>query len=207
MTSPFTLGEGLSLSFDEHRRLRVMAPQQMLPFAAWLYTDVQPNLAAVDQMLGTLQRCRAEGLTLIGNGALVDFVNEVVVLESRYDTWDRHVIPQSVFWPALTGVREFLAGTAGQPSLARPAGYPLALRSSSTHIEEGRTCLVEYTFFPSAWSVEQVHAAGDGAWASPQLVRDEMTGLWSGMWHGLELAGYYDKATGEPLTYFPVISP
>jgi hypothetical protein len=207
VTSPFTAGEQLSLSFDEHRRLRVMAPEQMLPLVAWLYTDVQPNLAAVDQMLGTLQRCRAEGLTLIGNGALVDFLNEVVVLESRYDTWERHVVPQSVFWPVLTGVRAYLAGTAGQPLLARPPDYPLALRGSNTHVEEGRTYLVEYTYFPRKWSTEQVHAAGDGAWASPQLVRDEATGLWSGMWQGLELAGYYDKASGEPLTYFPVISP
>lgn len=207
MTSPFALGEPLSLSFDEYRRLRVMTPPQMLPLAAWLYTDVQPNLAAVDRMLAALQRCRAEGLSLIGNGGLVDFLNEAVVLESRYGTWERHVVPQTAFWQVLNGVRAFLSGTANQPLLARPADYPLALRGSSTYVEEGRTYLVEYTYFPEGWSPEQVRAAGDGAWASPQLLRDEATGLWSGMWQGLELAGYYDTKTGEPLTYFPVISP
>jgi hypothetical protein len=207
MTSPFTPGGTLSLSFDEYRRMRVMTPPQMLPLAAWLYTDVQPNLAAMDQMVATLRRCRAEGLTLAGNGALVDFVSDIVVLESRYDTWPRHVVPQSVFWQVLSGVRAFLAGTAQQPLLARPPGYPLVLRSTNEHVEDGRTYLVDYTYFPREWSTEQVRAAGDGAWASPQLVRDETTGLWSGMWQGLELAGYYDRATGEPFTYFPVISP
>jgi hypothetical protein len=207
MTSPFTPGDQLSLSFDEHRRLRVMVPPPMLPLAAWLYTDVQPNLSALDQMWVALEHCRDTSVTFVGNGCLVDFVNDVVVLESRYDTWPRHVVPPEVFWSVLAGARAFLAGTSGVPMLARPDDYPVVGRGFTEHDEDGRKYLVDYTYFPAEWSADQVRAAGDGAWTSPQLVCDEATGLWSGMWEGLELAGYYDRATGEALVYFPVISP
>jgi hypothetical protein len=207
MTSPFIPGDELSLSFDEYRRLRVVAPPPMQPLAAWLYTDVQPNLSAVDQMWVALEHCRDEGVTFVGNGCLVDFVNDVVVLESRYGTWPRHVVPQQVFWSVLAGLRAFLAGTCGLPMLARPDNYPTVLRGTVDHVEDDRKYLVDHTYFPIEWSADQVRAAADGAWASPQLVRDEATGLWSGMWEGLELAGYYDRATGEALVYFPVISP
>ncbi|GAB3897222.1 hypothetical protein GCM10029964_079730 [Kibdelosporangium lantanae] len=207
MTSPFIPGDQLALAFDEHRRLRLVVPQPMLPLAAWLYTDVQPNLSALDQTWVALEHCRDNGVTYVGNGCLVDFVNDVVVLESRYETWPRHVVPQQVFWSVLAGVRAFLAGTAGAPVLARPDDYPLLQRGFTEHEEDGRRYLVDYTYFPADWSADQAQEAEDGAWASPELVRDEVTGLWSGMWQGMELAGYYDSATDKVLVSFPVISP
>ncbi|GAB3002785.1 EndoU domain-containing protein [Amycolatopsis acidiphila] len=205
----FDIGESVSLAFDEQRRLRVMVPQEYLPLAAWLYTDAQPNISVLDQLGAALQQCRGEERTLVGNGCLVDFVNDVVVLESRYGVWPRKVLPQSVFWPVLNGLRSFLVGTAGQPALARPADYPLAVaRVFEQQADDGRKpFLVNYTYFPPEWSDEEVREAGTGAWQSPTVVRDEATGVWSGMWRGLELAGYFQPRTGEVLTYFPVVSP
>ncbi|MFD1052407.1 hypothetical protein ACFQ1S_45900, partial [Kibdelosporangium lantanae] len=91
--------------------------------------------------------------------------------------------------------------------LARPDDYPLLQRGFTEHEEDGRRYLVDYTYFPADWSADQAQEAEDGAWASPELVRDEVTGLWSGMWQGMELAGYYDSATDKVLVSFPVISP
>lgn len=209
MTSPFDLGEAVSLAFDDQRRLRIMTPPEFLPLAAWLYTDAQPNISVLDQLGAALQRCRAEERTLVGNGCLLDFVNDVVVLESRYGRWPRKIVPQSVFWPVLNGLRSFLVATAGQPALARPAGYPLAVpRLFEQQADDGRKpFLVNYTYFPPDWSDDEVRAAGNGAWKSPTVVRDEVTGVWSGMWRDLELAGYFDPATGEVQTFFPVIAP
>ncbi|WP_033292143.1 EndoU domain-containing protein [Amycolatopsis jejuensis] len=209
MTSLFEAGDALSLSFDEHRRLRVKAPQESFALAAWLYADAQPNLAALDRLGQLLEQCRHEQATLVGNSCLIDFVNNVVVLESRYELWPRTVLPQTDFWTLLNGFRGYLAGTADQPRLARPADYPIALRQVVRHVPENssKQYLVDQTYFPPSWSPEEVAAAGDGAWTSPQVVRDEQTGVWSGMWGALEIAGCYDADTGEVLTYFPVLSP
>ncbi|WP_181776253.1 EndoU domain-containing protein [Amycolatopsis pittospori] len=209
LSSPLTVGESIGLAFDDHRRLRIMAPEDLLPLAAWLYTDAQPNLSVLDQLGATLQRCRTEERTLVGNGCMIDFVNDVVVLESRYDRWPRKVLPQSVFWSVLNGLRSFLDATAGQPGLGRPDGYPLApVRHFEDSAEDMRKpFFVSHTYFPTEWTADDVRAAGQGAWTSPTVLRDEKTGLWSGIWRDLELAGYFDPSTGEVLTYFPVIAP
>jgi hypothetical protein len=205
----FGTGTSIALSFDAQRRLRIIAPENHLPLAAWLHTDVQPNLASLNEFIAVLQRARQEERTLVGNGCTVDFVNDLVLLESRYETWPRQVVPQNVFWPVVQGLRAFLANTARAPFLQRPPGYPAALRMTSEHLVEGipKPVFVNYTYFPREWSVEEVTQAGEGAWHSAELVADPATGTWSGMWRGVELAGYYDVTTGEVLTYFPVISP
>ncbi|WIX83011.1 EndoU domain-containing protein [Amycolatopsis carbonis] len=209
ITSPFDIGESVSLAFDDQRRLRIMVPRELLPVAAWLYTDAQPNIAVLDRLGATLQRCRSEERTLVGNGCQVDFVNNIVVLESRYGRWPRKIVPQSVFWPVLNGLRSFLVAAAADPALARPADYPLAVPRIFEERPDGgqKPYFVDYTYFPPEWSGEEVRAAGNGAWQSPTAVRDLETGVWSGMWRGLELAGYFDPATGEVLTFFPVIAP
>lgn len=209
MTSPFDIGDSVSLVFDRHRRLRIMTPREYLPLAAWLYTDAQANSSVLDQLGAALERCRREDRTLIGNGCTIDFLNDVVVLESRYGRWPRKVLPQSVFWPVFNGLRSFLAASAGQPELARPANYPLAVsRVFEEKPDDGsKSFLVNYTYFPPTWSEDEVRSAGNGAWQSPTAVRDAETGLWSGMWRGLELAGYFDPENGDVQTFFPVIAP
>ncbi|NKQ56901.1 EndoU domain-containing protein [Amycolatopsis sp. K13G38] len=207
--SLFGVADSVAMSFDEHRRLRIVAPEQYLPLAAWLYTDVQPNLAVLDELAAVLRRCRQEERKYVGNGCSLDFVNNLVLLESRYETWERVVVPQSVFWPVLSGFRQFLASTAHLPLLEREPDYPEALRIRTDEHADGapRPAVLDHTYFPRDWSEREVSEAGAGAWQSPGCLRDEATGAWSGMWRGLELAGYFDLATGEPLTYFPVIAP
>jgi hypothetical protein len=67
--------------------------------------------------------------------------------------------------------------------------------------------LVDHTFFPPDWSPEAVRAAAEGAWQGEDACFDVRTGAWSGLWRGLELAGYFDPDTGSVLTYFPVLAP
>lgn len=209
LSSPLTVGDTIGLAFDDHRRLRIMAPEELLPLAAWLYTDAQPNLSVLDQLGATLRRCRTDELTLVGNGCMIDFVKDLVILESRYDRWPRKVLPQSVFWSVLNGLRSFLEATAGQPGLDRPEGYPLApVRHFEDSAEDMRKPFcVSHTYFPVDWTADDVREAGQGAWTSPTVLRDETTGLWSGMWRELELAGYFDPSTGAVQTYFPVVAP
>lgn len=205
----FEIGDSVAMSFDARRRLRIMTPEKYLPLAAWLHTDVQPNLAALDELVAVLQRCRQQERTLIGNGCTVDFVNDLVLLESRYDTWPRQVVPQDVFWPVLQGMRAFLVTTARFSALTRPADYPPAVRTTTEHrIEDVRKpVFVNHTYFPPNWSIEEVREASTAAWGSPDLVADQTTGAWSGMWRGMEVAGYYDVSTGEAFAVFPVIGP
>ncbi|MEV6905032.1 EndoU domain-containing protein [Amycolatopsis sp. NPDC051372] len=136
-------------------------------------------------------------------------MNELVLLENRYETWPRHVVPQRAFWSVLRGFRAFLATTVHTPALARPADYPVVLRMTTERQpgSGGKPVFINHTYFPADWTVDEVRQAGDGAWRSEEALRDEKTGAWSGVWRGLELAGYYNVGTGEVLTYFPVISP
>lgn len=205
----FDTGDSVVFTFDECRRLRITVPEHYRPLAAWLHTDAQPNLPALDELVAVLQRCRAQEQTWLGNGCSIDFVNGSVLLESLYGRWPRAVVPESVFWPVIAGLRAFLADTAAEPGLARPAGYPAVTRRSWEALAPGTRppFVIDHTFFPGDWPLERVRAAGGGAWASPECLRDPETGTWSGMWEGLELAGYYDPASGEALTYFPVVSP
>jgi hypothetical protein len=203
----FGIGDAITFTFDEFRRLRISAPEAHLPLAAWLHTDVQPNISAIDQLTGLLRRAQAEQRTWLGNGCSLDLINDVVLLESLYDRWPRLVLPQSQFWPVLEGLRGFLVSTAQEPSLQRPEDYPEVSRDTTDHRNPntGRLSYLDHTYFPRTWSTQDVIRAGEGAWQSPQLVRDERTGAWSGIWGNLELAGYYDPATGQALTYFPVL--
>ncbi|MFD0206046.1 MULTISPECIES: EndoU domain-containing protein [Saccharothrix] len=205
----FGIGDSIEFTFDEHRRLRVSVPADYLSLAAWLTTDAQPHLSGLDHLVGLLRHCQREGRTLVGNGCSVDLVNDVVLLESSYARWPRAVIPDSLFWAVLEGLHGFMAGAAREPTLARPADYPEAFRATTEHQDSGaaRPAVVDHTYFPLNWTVEEVMEAGEGAWQSRELIRDPHTGTWSGMWRNLELAGYYDPETGEALTYFPVISP
>lgn len=209
MSDLFGVGTSIEMAFDARRRLRIIAPEHLIPLAAWLYTDVQPNIAGLDEFGKALQRCRAEESTLVGNGCNVDFVNDLVLVENRFGTWTRQVVPQHVFWSIFGSFRSFLVATAQAPVLRRPAGYPPALRLTAERpLDDGdKPVLVNHTYFPVDWSIAEVRQAGDGAWQSEEVLRDRLTGAWSGMWRGLELAGYYDVGTGEVLTYFPVVSP
>jgi hypothetical protein len=210
MVAPmFTIGDSVAMSFDALRRLRIMVPEQYLPLAAWLHTDVQPNLASLDQLVGMLQRCRQEERTLIGNGCTVDFINDLVLLENRFGIWPRQVVPQDVFWPVLRGMRAFLVDMARSFGLARPVNYPPSVRATiPQQLEDVRKpVFVTLTYFPPNWSTRQVQEAGAGAWASPELIADQTTGAWSGVWRDMEVAGDYNVATGEALNVFPVIAP
>ena len=209
MNPLFGLGTSIAMSFDVQRRLRIIAPENLISLAAWLYTDVQPNIAGLDELEKVLRRCWAEERTLVGNGCNVDFVNDLVLLENRFGTWARQVVPQHVFWSVFQGFRAFLVATAHAPVLVRPAGYPQALRMTMDQRldDGGKRVLVNYTYFPADWPVDEVKQAGNGAWQSRDALRDNRTGAWSGTWRGLELAGYFDVGTGEVLTYFPIISP
>ncbi|WP_231648706.1 EndoU domain-containing protein [Saccharothrix sp. NRRL B-16348] len=205
----FGIGDSIEFTFDGQRRLRVSVPADYLPLAAWLTTDAQPHLSGLDHLVGLIRHCQREGRTLVGNGCSVDLVNDVVLLESSYGRWPRAVIPESLFWPVLEGLHGFMAGAAREPTLARPADYPEVFRATTEHQDSGaaRPVVVDHTYFPLDWTNEDVMAAGEGAWQSPETIRDPHTGTWSGVWRNLELAGYYDPGTGEALTYFPVIAP
>ncbi len=92
--------------------------------------------------------------------------------------------------------------------LSRPADYPAVSRQATLReTPAGPAALVDHTYFPREWSEQDVRAAGEGAWNSPEALYDEQTGAWSGLWHGLELAGYFDPAAGTVQTYFPVLAP
>ncbi|RZQ61926.1 EndoU domain-containing protein [Amycolatopsis suaedae] len=203
----FGIGDEITFTYDEFRRLRISVPEELLPLAAFLHTDVQPNIAAMDDFAGFVRLAQAEQRTWLGNGCALDLVNDVVLLESLYDRWPRLTIPASLFWPVLEGLRGFLISSAQAPRLQRPAGYPAVTRATTefNHPDSGRVSYVDHTYFPRTWTREDVIRAGEGAWQSPQLVTDEKTGAWSGMWGNLELAGYHDPATGQALTYFPVL--
>ncbi|WP_039923736.1 hypothetical protein [Amycolatopsis decaplanina] len=203
----FGVGEAVIFTFDEDRRLRISVPEEHLPLAAWLHTDVQPNIAAIDGLAGVLKRAETEQRTWLGNGCSLDLINDLVLLESRYGRWPRQVVPQSFFWPVLEGLRSFLVTTAQEPALQRPPGYPDVRRAVTEERDpgSGRVSYVDFTYFPPTWTKDDVIRAAEGAWQSPELVQDEKTGAWSGKWGELELAGYYDPATGEALTYFPVL--
>jgi len=203
----FGIGEEIGFSFDEYRRLRISVPEEYLPLAAWLHTDAQPNVAELDKLAALLERSKAEQRSWLGNGCSLDLINDLVLLESLYDRWDRLVLPASLFWPVLQGLRDFLVSTAQEPGLRRPEGYPEVFRATTEYRnpETGRLSYVDHTYYPLSWSEEDVARAGDGAWQSEALVVDERTGAWSGIWGGLEIAGYCDPATKTVQTYFPVL--
>lgn len=205
----FEIGEEVGFAFDEQRRLRISVPEAYLPLAAWLYTDAQPNLQALDGLGELLRQCRQVGRTLLGNGCSVTFVDELVVLESLYERWPRTAVPEKFFWMVLVSLRNFLMATSTAQELARPEEYPVVTRALS-ELEPpggGPKVLVDHTYFPVEWSEREVREAGEGAWQSAECVLHAATGVWSGMWRGLELAGYYNPDTGEAQVYFPVLSP
>ena len=203
----FGIGDGIEFRFDEHRRLRFSVPGEFLPLAAWLHTDAQPDAGQLARLIALLERAKAEDRTWYGNGCSLDLVNDVVLLESLYGRWERAVLPESLFWPVLHGLREFVAGAAAEPGLRRPADYPEVFRAAGTRRSpvNGRVSYVDHTYFPAGWRIEDVHRSAELAWQSPELVVDEKTGAWSGMAGPLEIAGYCDPATGEVQTYFPVL--
>ncbi|KAA2258111.1 hypothetical protein F0L68_24355 [Solihabitans fulvus] len=209
----FGIDDRIVFTFDEWRRLRVTAPAPLLPLAAWLCTDAQPNVAALDAFVGQLQtaaRAPDPRLRMVqGNGGVVAFEPGGVRLDSLYDRWETLFLPADLFWPVLTGLRQFLVGTAREPGLGRPAGYP-TIERAATWLElagGAGAVLVNRTSFPREWSGNEVVEAGQGAWQSAELIADETTGAWSGLWRGMEIAGYYDTVSNQPLVYFPVISP
>lgn len=200
------VGDSITFAFDEFRRLRISAPQKYLPLAAFLRTDLQPDLAVLDQRVGLLRRAQREAKTWLGNGCSVDLVKDAVLLESLYGTWPPVEIPQASFWPVLERLRGFLVSTAGQP---RPPAGRFDLTRMVTEYRNprtGRFCFVDHTYFPRDWTEQNVAYVGQQAWQSPQVIRDETTGTWSGLWRTLEVAGYYNVHTGEALSYFPVLS-
>jgi hypothetical protein len=205
----FEIGEQVGFAFDEQRRLRISVPEGYLPLAAWLHTDAQPNLQALDGLGELLRQCEQHGRTLLGNGCAIAFSGDLVMLESLYERWPRTAVPREFFWAVLSGLRNFLVATSGIPELARPQEYPAVTRAlrEVDRPDGGPKLLVDHTYFPPEWSDQEVREAGEGAWQSPECVLHEETGVWSGMWRGLELAGYYNPATGEPQVYFPVLSP
>ncbi|WP_434533284.1 hypothetical protein [Amycolatopsis carbonis] len=120
----FGTGDSLTFAFDESRRLRISAPADQLPLAAFLYTDAQADAHTVGQLVGLLRRAQREAKTWLGNGTSVAFTAEGVVLESLYGTWPPTVVPQQVFFTAIEPLHRFLL-VSGAPrpkraSRARP---------------------------------------------------------------------------------------
>jgi hypothetical protein len=208
-TDVFTTADEITFGFDEWRRLTITMLPAYRPLAAWLHTDVQPNLAALDTFVGVLGQADRDGMVVNGNGCAVAFPAEHIMLTSLYDHWSPLSVPRALFWPALTGLRAFVAEVRGARGLARPLDYPLVSRDVYRHVppEGGPPVLVDHTYFPRHWSPELVREAGEGAWRSQEAWYDSETGAWSGLWRGLEVAGYFDPATGSPQTYFPVLAP
>jgi hypothetical protein len=210
----FSTGEEIAFGFDEWRRLRITVLPDYRPLAAWLHTDVQPNLAVVDGLGRLLGQAEQSVVTVHGNGCRVRFRPADVVIDSQFGRWPPLAVPRSLFWPVLSGLRSFLADfLADAESAANPAepelpgARPFRRAEWRTPPDGGPPALVDHTYFPPDWSEADVRAAGQGAWRSAEALFDEPTGTWSGLWHDLELAGYYDPATGSPLTYFPVLPP
>jgi hypothetical protein len=201
--------DGITFGFDQWRRLRMTMLPGYRPLAAWLYTDVQPNLFAFDSFLDLLVQAERNAGTVQGNGCWVEFRPADVVLVSLYDRWSPLAVPRELFWPVLAGLHDFLSRTAKAPDLARPPDYPVISRQANWRQppDHGRPVLVDHTYFPREWSEQDVREAGEGAWRSAEALYDEHTGAWSGLWRGVELAGYYDPDTGRVQTYFPVLAP
>ncbi|AHH99142.1 hypothetical protein [Kutzneria albida] len=205
----FTTGDEITFSHDQWRRLRITMLPAYRPLAAWLHTDVQPNLAALDQFAEVLGQAATNRETVNGNGCWIEFRPNDVVIGSLYDRWEPLPVPTGLFWPVLSGLRGFLLGAAAEPGLTRPDGYPAVSRMTTRRPPPtgGRPVLVDRTYFPPEWSEQQVQQAAAGAWGSAEALYDEHTGTWSGLWCGGELAGYYDPATGTVQSYFPVLAP
>ncbi|GAA0616538.1 hypothetical protein GCM10010174_38130 [Kutzneria viridogrisea] len=205
----FDTGEEISFGYDQWHRLRITMVPDYRPLAAWLHTDVQPNLAALDQFSRVLRQAASNRETVNGNGCWIDFQPAGVLIGSLYDRWQPLPVPEALFWPVLSGLRAFLLNSAADPALARPDGYPAVGRMTThrTPPTGGRPALVDRTHFPPDWSAQEVQEAATGAWHSAEARYDEQTGAWSGLWRDLELAGYYDPATGAVHTYFPVLAP
>ncbi|MEV4604318.1 EndoU domain-containing protein [Amycolatopsis sp. NPDC049253] len=196
----FGTGDSLAFAFDESRRLRISAPADQLPLAAFLYTDAQADAHTVGQLVGLLRRAQREAKTWLGNGTSVVFTGDRVELESLYGTWPRAVFPQQVFFAALESLHRFLLSSG-----ASPAETGITRKASEyRNLKNGRFSFVDHTYFPPDWTPEAVSAAGTAAWSSPDVLRDPATGAWSGTFADLEIAGYHNPETGEVLTYFPV---
>jgi hypothetical protein len=201
--------DAITFGFDQWRRLRMSMLPGYRPLAAWLHTDVQPNLAALDRFVGLLGQAERNAGAIHGNGCLVEFRPGTVVLTSLYGRWAPLAVPRALFWQVLAGLHDFLATTANAPDLARLPGYPEVSRQVTERRppDGGRPALVDHTYFPPGWSEQDVRAAGEGAWRSAEALYDEHTGVWSGMWRGMEVSGYYAPDTGEVQVYFPVLAP
>lgn len=204
----FITSDDITFGFDEWRRLRVSAPAEYRALAAWLYSDVQANLAAVDGFTEVLRNAERDGLVVNGNGCSVMFDGGRVMLSSRYGRWAPLSVPPELFWLVLKGLRDFLGGIQGDPGLVRE-DYPEVTRLAVLEeIGPGRRpVVVDHTYFPQDWPEEVASEAGTRAWQSDNALYDEETGCWSGFWRGLEIAGYYDPGSGTVLVYFPVLAP
>ena len=60
------------------------------------------------------------------------------------------------------------------------------------------------TFFPDAWTEDDVREAVREAWNDPGGRRRPDVRRWSGTARGLAIGGYFEPSTGECRTAFPV---
>lgn len=205
----FTTSDDITFGFDEWHRLRIGMLASYRPLAAWLHTDVQSNLAAVDTYIELLRRAQQDGITVNGNGCYVTFERDHITVASRYGRWTPLAVPEGLFWQVLNGLRGFLAGIQGAPGLARPGDRHDVTRTATLRhpANGGPPQLVDHTHFPKEWTKDMIREAGKAAWQSEQARYDMETGAWSGLWQGMELAGYYDPDQRKIQTYFPIMAP
>ncbi|WP_031470495.1 EndoU domain-containing protein [Sciscionella sediminilitoris] len=200
----FDISEGIRFTLDEHPRLRLSVPVELRPLAAWLHTDAQANHGVLVEFGKGLRAAQLSGTQIIGNGWVIRPAPEGIELLPRYTGMDSFYVPDGVLWPVLEGIQGLLGGIDQQLRAEFPAPAHQVLRSVS---REPDGSLRDHTYFPQALSERAVAEAGQQAWQSEETLIDESTGAWSGFWQGMEIAGYYDPASGQVQSYFPVMSP
>ncbi|WP_020495595.1 EndoU domain-containing protein [Sciscionella marina] len=200
----FEESETFRCTLDEHLRLRLSVPARLRPLAAWVHTDAQANQQILARLIPGLQAAQQSRTPILGNGWQVEPDEHGVILHSAYLDREPFGVPNTVLWTLLTGLQGLLAESDAALRAQRPEPAEIVPRLVN---QDEQGALRDYTYFPPSWSAEMIKQAGQGAWQSPEVLRDWDTGVWSGFWQGREIAGYFHPDSGEVLTYFPVVSP
>lgn len=205
----FPAAPQLTFRRDEWDRLRIAAPPERRPVAAWLHGDIQGNLSCQDIYLDLFDKAsnasEPAGRRVDGNACRVAFWDGGwVQLHSQYDRWQPLWLQLSEMVGLINAFRTYLLSEPLVGDGGRDEGcYGGVIESTDPSDTAPPTY---HTFFPDLWRPEQVEVAAKGAWDSDAFCADGTTGAWSGISDGLEVAGYFDTVTGEVFDAYPVIN-
>ncbi|HEX4212139.1 MAG TPA: EndoU domain-containing protein [Candidatus Dormibacteraeota bacterium] len=204
----FPVATRLTFSRDGWGRLRIAAPLERRPIAAWLHGDLQGNLSCQDIYLELFDKAsnapEHADRRVDGNACRVSFWDGGwVQLHSQYDRWQPLWLQFSELVDAINELRTHLLNEPVVNDDSDEGCYGGVIEST----DPAETAPPTYhTFFPDVWKPEQVESAAKGAWDSDAFCADETTGAWSGISNGLEVAGYFDTVTGQVFDAYPVIN-